>query len=119
MGLTLLWLWHRLEAVAGVPPLAWELPYAAGVGLKSKAKKPKNKTKKKPHTNDDVILAEGKIDRWNRIGSPGTDSYINGNLTCDGDNTEEKVHIRTAALRQFNIHKDKKIGFISYTINKN
>ena len=32
----LLWLWQRLAAVAPIRPLAWELPYAAGVALKSK-----------------------------------------------------------------------------------
>ena len=30
----LLWLWHRLAATAPIQPLAWELPYAAGVALK-------------------------------------------------------------------------------------
>ena len=37
----LLWLWHRLAAVALIGPLAWETPYAAGVALKSKGKKKK------------------------------------------------------------------------------
>ena len=32
----LLWLWCRPEAVAPNQPLAWELPYAAGVALKRK-----------------------------------------------------------------------------------
>ena len=32
----LLWLWCRPAAVAPVPPLAWELPYAVGAGLKKK-----------------------------------------------------------------------------------
>ena len=31
-----LWLWHRPAATAPIRPLAWELPYAAGVALKSK-----------------------------------------------------------------------------------
>ena len=30
----LLWLWCTLTAVAPIPPLAWELPYAVGVALK-------------------------------------------------------------------------------------
>ena len=30
----LLWLWHRLAAVAPTIPLAWELPYAVGAALK-------------------------------------------------------------------------------------
>ena len=33
---TLLWLWHRLAAVAPIRPLAWEPPYAAGAALKTK-----------------------------------------------------------------------------------
>ena len=32
----LLWLWCRLTAVALMGPLAWELPYAAGVAQKKK-----------------------------------------------------------------------------------
>ena len=31
-------LWHWLAAAALIPPLAWELPYAAHVALKSKTK---------------------------------------------------------------------------------
>ena len=30
---TLLWLWHGPAAAAVIQPLAWELPYAAGVAL--------------------------------------------------------------------------------------
>ena len=37
--LVLLWLWQRPAAVAWIPPLAWELPYAVGVALKKKKKK--------------------------------------------------------------------------------
>ena len=32
----LLWLWGKLAAAAPIQPLAWELPYAAGVALKRK-----------------------------------------------------------------------------------
>ena len=32
----MLWLWHRQAAAVPIPPLAWELPYAAGVALKRK-----------------------------------------------------------------------------------
>ena len=39
----LLWLWHRPAAVAPIQPLAWELPYAKSVALKSKKKKKKKK----------------------------------------------------------------------------
>ena len=43
---TLLWLWCRPAATAPIRPLAWELPYAAGVALKSKNKKTNSKTPK-------------------------------------------------------------------------
>ena len=36
--LVLLWLWHRLVAVALILPLTWELPYAEDVALKRKKK---------------------------------------------------------------------------------
>ena len=39
--LVLLWLWHRLAAVALVGPLAWEPPYAAGAAPKRQKKKKK------------------------------------------------------------------------------
>ena len=32
------WLWYRLSPVAPIRPLAWELPHAIGVALKSKNK---------------------------------------------------------------------------------
>ena len=41
--LALLWLWCRPVAVAPIPPLAWELPYPAGVALKKAKKKKKQK----------------------------------------------------------------------------
>ena len=44
---TLLWLWCRPAAVALIPPVAWELPYAADVALKSKKKKKKKKKNSK------------------------------------------------------------------------
>ena len=39
--LALLWLWCRLVVVAPIRPLSWELPYAAGMALKSKQEKKK------------------------------------------------------------------------------
>ena len=36
LDLALLWLWNRLEVAVLIWPLAWELPYAAGVALKRK-----------------------------------------------------------------------------------
>ena len=44
-----LWLWCRLAAAAPIQPLAWELPYAAGVALKNIA--PPQKKKKKEMTS--------------------------------------------------------------------
>jgi len=38
----LLWPWCRPAAVAPIPPLAWEPPYAVGVALKRKKKKLEN-----------------------------------------------------------------------------
>ena len=40
--LALRWLWCRLAAVALIRPLAWELPYAAGVALKKNKRQNKN-----------------------------------------------------------------------------
>ena len=47
----LLWLWHRLAAVALILilPLAWELPYAAGAALKS------NNNNNDDDDNDDTL----------------------------------------------------------------
>ena len=33
--MALLWLWHRLAAVAPIQPLVWEPPYCKGAALKS------------------------------------------------------------------------------------
>ena len=44
-------------AAAQIRPLAWELPYAAGVAKKKKTSKKPSKT---------------NTDQWNRIGSPET-----------------------------------------------
>ena len=42
-----LWLWCRLTVIALFPPLAWELPYAAGVGLKRPKKKKKKRERRR------------------------------------------------------------------------
>ena len=42
--LVLVWLWCRPEVVALIRPLAWELPYAKGVTLKTKTKNKKKNT---------------------------------------------------------------------------
>ena len=36
LDLVLLWLWYRPAAAALIPPLAWDLPYPAGAGVKRK-----------------------------------------------------------------------------------
>ena len=41
----LLWLWCRLAAAAPIRPLAWDLPYAMGMALKSKINLKIKKTK--------------------------------------------------------------------------
>ena len=51
--LVLLWLWCRLAAAALIGPLAWELPYAIGVG-------PKRKTKQNKKTDNNRFLYEVK-----------------------------------------------------------
>ena len=43
LDLVLLWLWHRLAAVAPIRPLALEPPHAAGAALKRFFKKKKKK----------------------------------------------------------------------------
>ena len=44
--LVLLWLWYRLAAAALIRPLAWELPCATDVALKTKTKEKKRKKKR-------------------------------------------------------------------------
>ena len=59
--LVLLWLWHRLAAVALIQPFAWECPYAAGVTLnKQKQKNPP----KNPQGGQVwmIIVNQGKVD---------------------------------------------------------
>ena len=43
LDLALLCLWCRPAAIAPIPPLAWEPPYAMGVALKKKTKRQKQK----------------------------------------------------------------------------
>ena len=49
--LVLLWPWCRLAAVAPIGPLAWEPPYAVGVGPKKTKDKKKKKKKEKRNSN--------------------------------------------------------------------
>ena len=42
-----LWLWCRLAVAAPIRPLAWELPYAIGAGLKRQKRKKEKERRKK------------------------------------------------------------------------
>ena len=56
----LLWLRRRPAAIALIQSLTWELPCAAGVALKSKAKQ--NKTKnKKPAVGSEAVNPESRM----------------------------------------------------------
>ena len=53
--LAFLWLWRRMAAMALIPPLAWERPYAAGAALKRQKPKPKQKPSSvHTHTRKDL-----------------------------------------------------------------
>ena len=60
LDLALLWLWCRPAAVALIQTLAWELPYAKGVGLKSKTNEQTKNPKEAKNTNSNVILSDNK-----------------------------------------------------------
>ena len=69
----LLWLWHRLAAVAPIRPLAWEPPYASGVALKRQKDKKKNVCKvtgsiRKGHGLDDSIYIKclKEVNPWSQ-----------------------------------------------------
>ena len=65
--LALLWLWHRPVAIALIEPLAWELPYAAPVALKSKRRKKKGK---KLQTSSYKISKSGVLIVAQRVKNP-------------------------------------------------
>ena len=46
MDPVLLWLWYRPAALAPTGPLAWKLPYVAGVGPKNQPTNKQTKTNK-------------------------------------------------------------------------
>ena len=53
----LLWLWCRVEAAAPIQPLAWELPYATNIAIKSKKKKKKNDPEDKLEKEEECLAA--------------------------------------------------------------
>ena len=64
LDLALLWLRHRLVAIAPIQPLAWGPPYAMGAAQKSKKKKKKKITNKKnQHNSPTCHSAYGKARR--------------------------------------------------------
>ena len=52
----LLWLWHRLAAVALIRPLAWEPPYAVIAALKRKKKKKKRRKKQTNKIHNSLFI---------------------------------------------------------------
>ena len=73
------WPWCGLATVAPIQSLAWELPYATGVALKSKAKNPQ-KTENQP-TNQTKNSNNNNL-RVKKIKFPaGMDSEIIGALS--------------------------------------
>ena len=61
----LLWLWHRLTAVAPIQPLAWELAYVTGATLKRK------KRKERKEGSEGKIIDEQKLTIFQLIQGPG------------------------------------------------
>ena len=55
----LLWLWHRLAAVALFGPLAWGPPYAADVALKRQKVKKKKKREREREIKDIKYYVHG------------------------------------------------------------
>ena len=57
----LLWLWRRPMAMAPIPPLAWEPPYAAVMSLEKAKRQPPQKKKKKKKPQKLYYL---KLNTW-------------------------------------------------------
>ena len=60
--LALLWLWHRLAAVAPIQLLAWEPPYPAGAALKRQ--KTKNKQKNQLSFPSPLLFSDCFLSMW-------------------------------------------------------
>ena len=56
----LLWLWYRRTATAAIRPLAWKLPYAVGVALKSKKKEKKKERRSNPKKSKSLDKLKNK-----------------------------------------------------------
>ena len=57
-SLALLWLWCRLAAAAPIQPLAWKLPYATGVALKSKKKREREEKERRKGGREGASFGE-------------------------------------------------------------
>ena len=62
LDLALLWLWRRPAATVPIRPLAWELPYATGVALKSQKKREKEKKKQEKEKEKVIFAALGRME---------------------------------------------------------
>lgn len=82
-----LWLWLWPAAAALIRPLAWELPYAIGVVLKSKTKQ--NKTKQKTQKQKTKIHLNKTMPRPIKVKLPKTQNKILKTLK----ETRKKQHI--------------------------
>ena len=73
--LVLLWLWHRLAAVAPIRPLAWEPPYAACAALESQKDK-NNKIRKEALLPGFQISLRVALCYSSLIHYPQTNAYL-------------------------------------------
>ena len=72
MDLELWWLWLWPAAAAPIRPLAWELPYAAGVALKKAKDKNKTKRKKKEKTNKQTNKQKKQANKTDKLEGKGS-----------------------------------------------
>ena len=70
-----LWLWHRPSATAPIGSLAWELPYAMGVVLKTKKKNKKIRIIKQKQATKKLLEKSGLVSK-----AYGLCSSLEGNL---------------------------------------
>ena len=107
LALALLWLWHRPAAAAAIQPLAWELPYPAGVALTRKKKKKKKIQLNKPETTGYILwsqftLKADKPNLWYQKGIVMVNSNSRNNRNFKGTanvlvnmKTHEAFHLKS------------------------
>ena len=79
----LLWLWHRPSGEAPIGPLAWELPYATSVALKSQKKKKKREREREREREKQRPKGTTRLESLYVI-------LTNSNTLCNCDNTKGK-----------------------------